>query len=286
MTFALTQMASSVYQMFRGALILFTALLAIIFLKRKLYRHHYASGILILTGLVLVGLASLLEDTSGRETKPIGVILVIVAQVFAAIQFVVEEKLMKSFSCHPLKMVGWEGIWGASVYIILMVIFSFCRCDGMADVATRHAMCTQTNLGQWWIENPIFALKQFANGGILIFYVLVYICSIAVFNFSGISVTRHLSSPARAVLDSIRTITVWLFFLSLPVPPDLKEHFKWLQLVGFIILLAGSLIFNEIISVPLFGFDQYTEKAIKERENAITQAGLLPSNTERNVSNN
>jgi len=132
--------------------------------------------------------------------------------------------------------------------------------------------------GSWWLEAPIFAIKQVFNGGILILYVFVYIFSIAVFNFSGITVTKHLSSPARAVLDSVRTVTVWLYFLVIPSPivlDHLHEHFKWLQLVGFIILLVGTVIFNEILVLPWLGFNLYTEKAIKERE-CVEQAGLLP----------
>jgi len=47
------------------------------------------------------------------------------------------------------------------------------------------------------------------------------------------------------------------------------ETFKWLQLVGFFVLIIGSLIYNEIVELPFFGFDQYTKKAIKEREENV-----------------
>ncbi len=39
MNIALTMVAASVYQMLRGMKIIFTAAMAIIFLKKKLYRH-------------------------------------------------------------------------------------------------------------------------------------------------------------------------------------------------------------------------------------------------------
>jgi len=41
MTIGLTMLAGSTYQMMRGSLILFTALFSRIFLKNKLYLHHY-----------------------------------------------------------------------------------------------------------------------------------------------------------------------------------------------------------------------------------------------------
>jgi drug/metabolite transporter (DMT)-like permease len=57
--------AASVYQMLRGTIIIITAGMAIIFLKRKLYRHHWSSIAVIFTGVFLVGLAALLIKNPG-----------------------------------------------------------------------------------------------------------------------------------------------------------------------------------------------------------------------------
>lgn len=59
MNIALTMVAASVYQMLRGMKVLVTAVLSIIFLKKKLYRHHWTSIAVIFIGLVLVGIAVL-----------------------------------------------------------------------------------------------------------------------------------------------------------------------------------------------------------------------------------
>jgi hypothetical protein len=37
------------------------------------------------------------------------------------------------------------------------------------------------------------------------------IISIAFFNFAGISVTKEISATTRMVLDSVRTIVIWMF---------------------------------------------------------------------------
>ena len=44
-----------------------------------------------------------------------------------------------------------------------------------------------------------------------------------------------------------------------------REKFYWLQLFGFVFLVIGTLVFNEIIIVPYFGFDYNTKKAIAAR---------------------
>ena len=50
------------------------------------------------------------------------------------------------------------------------------------------------------------------------------------------------------------------------VPEDTKETFSWLQLLGFLVLILGGLIYNEILVLPFWGFATNTKAAIKKRE--------------------
>jgi hypothetical protein len=52
----------------------------------------------------------------------IGVLLIAFAQLFTATQFVLEEFIMAKHTIQPVKMVGWEGIFGFSITIIGMPI--------------------------------------------------------------------------------------------------------------------------------------------------------------------
>ena len=52
---ALTQCAASIYQMTRGVIVLITAGMAMLFLGRKQYVHHFISLFLIVSGVALVG---------------------------------------------------------------------------------------------------------------------------------------------------------------------------------------------------------------------------------------
>jgi len=263
--------------MFRGSLILFTAIFSVVFLGNKLYRHHFVALFLVISGLLLVGLSSQLfppeipdeckTGGEGPKNSIWGVILVIIAQLFSATQFIVEEKFMKNYKCHPLKAVGWEGIWGAGLYLILLIIFQFIPCD--ANGSVTPFVCSQDDsadvVNSWRLENTTFAFRQMGNDGLLLFYVIFYICSIAVFNFVGISVTKYASSPARAVIDTVRTIFVWLFFLMPFIDICQRESFAWVQLLGFILLVIGTVVYNEVLVIPVFGLNEYTKAALKAR---------------------
>jgi len=55
-----------------------------------------------------------------------------------------------------------------------------------------------------------------------------------------------------------------------------REDFSVLQLFGFIFLVFGTLVFNEILVLPFLGFDKNTKVALA-RKKAGEERGLLDS---------
>ena len=82
-----------------------------------------------------------------------------------------------------------------------------------------------------------------------IFYSSGTVTSIAFFNFAGISVTKELSATTRMVLDSVRTLVIWAVSMLIG-----WQEFYYLQLIGFCILLAGMMLYNDIIILPSIKF--------------------------------
>lgn len=101
---------------------------------------------------------------------------------------------------------------------------------------------------------------------ILIYSILICF-SIASFNAFGVTVTKNASSAQRSTIDTSRTVLVWIFQLAAGA-----EEFSFLQLGGFILLVAGTLVYNEIIIIHFWGFDENTKEAIKKREK---EGGLI-----------
>ena len=120
----LTMIATSVTQMLRSSVVVFSALLALIFLKKKLYRHHVSSIVVIVIGISLGGLSQVLDSEEGIQLQPLGVIIVLVAQMFGATGYVIEEKFLGEFEDYdPYLMAGVEGVWGFLMWMMLLPIF-------------------------------------------------------------------------------------------------------------------------------------------------------------------
>ena len=272
---SLTFLPSSLYQMLRGAIIIFTCSGSIIFLKNKYFRHHFLGIFIVVVGLVIVGLnAVLFGNSSGGENPGFGIFLAVLSQVFSSLLLITEEKILKGYETPPLKAVGLEGMWGVLCYLVLLFIFYFIKCDGWPDFL-KNGICIQDGKdGEFRFENAIFAIKQIADSTKLKCYLSLYILSIASFNFSGLTISKHVSSTARTIVDTMRTILIWVFFLTFPyLPEETKEKFSWLQLLGFAILVLGSAIYNEILVLPCWGFADNTKEAIKKRKEEGTKTG-------------
>lgn len=106
---ALTMCSGSIYQMMRGSLVIFTAVLAYLFLGRKQYFHHYVSMFSIFIALAWVGYvgtsisnSSKEEDSETLETKPVGILLLLVAFLFVGLKMISEEKLLQGNNIDPL----------------------------------------------------------------------------------------------------------------------------------------------------------------------------------------
>jgi hypothetical protein len=94
------------------------------------------------------------------------------------------------------------------------------------------------------------AFRDFDANWVILFLSILICFSIASFNAFGVTVTKNASSAQRSTIDTSRTVLVWIVQLSTG-----KETFEPLQLVGFILLVCGTLVYNEIVIIPYFGFD-------------------------------
>ena len=84
--------------------------------------------------------------------------------------------------------------------------------------------------------------------------------SIACFNVCGITTTKVASAAQRATIDTSRTVIIWIMSCSLGLEP-----FQWQAIFGLLFLTVGTLLFNEIIVFPYFGFDTNTKAKLNER---------------------
>mmetsp|Transcript_3348 Transcript_3348/g.4853 ORF Transcript_3348/g.4853 Transcript_3348/m.4853 type:complete len:409 (+) Transcript_3348:1-1227(+) len=226
---------------------IFTGIFSVIFLKRKLGAHQWLGMVVVLVGLTLVGVSSVMgPSSSSNAPNPVGgVIVIVIAQIVQATQMVVEEKFLTKYEgIQPMQAVGWEGFWGFLVLSTLLVPMYW-----IPGPSTGNKL-----------ENAPDAFVQIGNSHTLVLAILGNIVSIGFFNFFGVTVTRRISATTRMVLDSVRTLVIWVFSLMIG-----WQKFQFMQAIGFPFLVLGMFIYNGSIKVPGLKYPESKKTANSNR---------------------
>lgn len=280
MNVGLLFVAASIYQMTRGALVLFVGLFSVIFLKRKLFAYHWFSLVIVVLGVGVVGLAGAIYSGDKQVADPqdkidlkvvalfarnvvakaadedvvrtiVGIFLIAFAQIFTATQFVLEEWILENYALEPLKVVAWEGLFGLLVTVFIQIILHFTV--GVSKAGKYGYFDAEEGYHEIFTNRAI---------GISSLFIMV---SIGGFNFFGLSVTRSISATSRSIIDTCRTLFIWIVSLGLG-----WETFKWLQVAGFALLVYGTFMFNDLIRPPLKSL-MPTRQAMAEREDLLPE---------------
>jgi hypothetical protein len=244
----------SIYQMSRGALVLWVGVLSVIFLRRHLWLYQWSALVIVTMGVALVGLAGTLDKAAAMPTDgmlmklmdvatsprsdddpakvALGVILILIAQVFTASQYVVEEKIMAHYSIEPLAAVTLEGMFGGLTTLAAMPVL---------HVLFAH-------------KSPYFDMPrgwhQIINTPAVMWASLAIALSIGAFNFFGLSVTSRVSATTRSTIDTCRTLGIWI--VSLAIGWERLGPYSLLQITGFGMLVYGTFVYNGLVEPILF----------------------------------
>ncbi|KDO27734.1 hypothetical protein SPRG_07355 [Saprolegnia parasitica CBS 223.65] len=250
--------SSSIYQMTRGSVILFNAFFSVRFMGKRLFAYHYSSILLVIIAVGMVSFAGLSQaamqsaaepsaaDAEKQANQILGLSFIFVAQFLCAIQIVIEEYFLTKRQVSPMLLVGIEGLWGLVFMAVLIPLLQW----------TPRGT---SGLSKVWHEDFSDALVKISNSWPLVWTVVAYVITIGVFNLSASFVTKYLNSVVRSILDTMRTMGVWLLTLFVYYvikwtgpnsPGEPWTVWSWLELAGFAVMVVGTLTYKKILRFP------------------------------------
>ena len=259
MTFGLIYINVSVFQMLRGSMVIFSVLFTIFFLKKKIYGYQWVGVALTIVALLMIGVAGIFipEYKGGEESsdsdvsaglKVMGSLLVIASQCVQAGQIVVEQFVLHDINMPALEVVGWEGIWGLVMMVLVAYPFALiCPGDKPSPLGKS-------------LENFIDAFQQLFTTGSIALTCFLFILAVLVYNMFGMLVTSGSSAIYRTILEAARTLLIWVVMLILAAAnaPFGEVWCKWsfLELGGFIVLVFSSFIYGGYLKLPNFEYPE------------------------------
>jgi drug/metabolite transporter (DMT)-like permease len=264
---------ASVWQMLRGANIIFAAILTVVVLRRKLFCFHWLGVAVTLLGITVVSVAALgaqdakqSDDNAGNNAL-LGVGIVLFAQVIQAAQIILEEQLLNNVGMDPVLIVGVEGLWGLMFCAIIMPILYVLPGDDHGHMEDS-------------VDTGVFLSNSAEARNV----VLMYMISVATYNVSGMLVTSALSGVMRVMLEASRTLCIWLFTLFWHYCIDSSSPFgeSWtawspLQAFGFLILVFGQATYGQKIVWPCLYYPPVEPSTDDFASPGAIRAGTFPS---------
>jgi drug/metabolite transporter (DMT)-like permease len=227
----------SVYQMLRGAQLVFSAILSIAFLQRRLSRMNYIGITVCMFGISLVGLANVWGEeahTGSKGNTVFGISLILLGQVLQGAQVVVEEHLLQNLEISSVRIVAYEGMFGC-LHCLLWVFPIIYMLPGR-----DHGH----------LENPLDAFYMFFHSLPIAAVICTDMALMLFYNVCGMEVTNSLSAVSRVIIETLRTLLVWLcdlvlfYVISNGRLGEPWTPYSYLQAAGFFLTCLATIIYN------------------------------------------
>lgn len=243
---------ASIWQMLRGAQIVFAALFTRVFLRRELCGFHWLGVVIAVLGVGVVSWATVQgnEDNSSTTNSAthlvlIGILVTLFSQVITAAQIIVEERLLTDVKMDPMLICGLEGCWG--FFLMSFIVYPLLWLLPGADHG--HA------------EDVVDTYYLVKNSGLVLFIAVADAVSCLMYNIICLKMTESFTGVFRTMLEATKTLTVWLFNLvwHYCVNPNSRFGEPWnmwsyLELVGFLLLLLGQVTYSAKLKWPGFSY--------------------------------
>eukprot|EP01013_Petalomonas_cantuscygni_P023201 TRINITY_DN44585_c0_g1_i1.p1 TRINITY_DN44585_c0_g1~~TRINITY_DN44585_c0_g1_i1.p1 ORF type:complete len:667 (+),score=138.10 TRINITY_DN44585_c0_g1_i1:161-2161(+) len=208
MNVGLLGMSASVWQMIRGAVILFTVALRFGFFRARLFRFEAAGIALVMVGLVVVGVAGVSDVSAGADIPAwlavVSILVVLLSQLFLAGQTVIEEMMLKLYAIPEMVLVGLEGTWGCIINAIILAVVSYVPaspCNVAFGISEDVEQITAPHGSSKYIPPLTWG------------FLVAFVICVTVYNITGQAITRYTTGTTHTVMDNVRTVIIWVVMI-------------------------------------------------------------------------
>ena len=206
----------------RFFLLLLAAIESYFILNIQIFKHQYLAIIIIFTSTLFI----IIMSKSYFEIEFILTLFKLITLILICLSLVINKLILEVYFVSPFMILFLQGVFGLIIDSILLFIFI------MIDLFSL---------------NDFFYYFQNVNVITIIFYSLLFSIT-----ETFILLTNFYFSPTMVnVSDLISAFAL-----------DIMELLKWYKIIGYIILIIGCFIYNEIIILKFCGLDTFTQKEI------------------------
>lgn len=262
---------ASVSSILYGSQVVFTAIITIILLKKKIYVFEWVAVGVMVVGLVMIACSTIEGHTLNEDItqfkKVLGVVLSLIGQLVSAAQAVLLEYYMTDV--EPIELVGLEGVYGvlANIIVIGPVIYFI---PGSEKSTNKNGS----------LENYLDTFIKLAQWDVLLL-TIAYIVSKCVYNIYAVLVIDDTSAVNFSVLTNIVSLFVWIVGLIFGLWEDKftwaekwDNKWSWLQVAGYILIVLSSSMYNRVFELRFFTYPKDDTKPLNPAKGSVSAENM------------
>ena len=233
------------------------AFLNIFFLKLPFYKHHLFSCVIIFIGFFSILLYHYIKlPINGDHLVSLYVTLLFaVLKIIRAIKEMLDTYLLQEKYVSPFKLLFYQGVSGLVLSLFVGFCLQYMSCTQTAQTVINY--CQQNNNKVESFDNFFTSINNWKSIalliGVIITTIIIEVCRMQTKHYLT-AIHRGLSCAASAVIN-------WFLYLQF----FREKEVNYLELIGFVIILLGELIYCEVFICYFLGLEENTKKMIDKR---------------------
>ena len=233
------------------------AFLNIFFLKLPFYKHHLFSCVIIFIGFFSILLYHYIKlPINGDHLVSLYVTLLFaVLKIIRAIKEMLDTYLLQEKYVSPFKLLFYQGVSGLVLSLIVGFCLQYMSCTNTAQKVINYCQLNNNKVESF--DNFFTSINNWKSIalliGVIITTIIIEVCRMQTKHYLT-AIHRGLSCAASAVIN-------WFLYLQFFE----EKEVNYLELIGFVIILLGELIYCEVFICYFLGLEENTKKMIDKR---------------------
>lgn len=251
--------------------IFFMSLLSWKFFLFEIYNHHKVAILTMIIGFISLGVNIMRIFFKTKDFKHYHLFLFLFIHTFYSVKQINDKYIMEKYFITPYILLVCQGVFGIFVclcYISFLSLFT--------DYNRKIYF--------YYFQNDSFSnISKIFHEPLILGCLLILAFAGTFVNVFLMLTKKFLTPTHRSIADSLNAFCTWIVFLSVYSDKEFWENeWNWLKffdIIGYILITLGCLMYNELIIVHICGLDKdIKEHIVKRAEQEIRETVLFPIN--------
>ncbi len=231
--------------------IFFMSLLSWKFLNIEIFLHHKVAILIVAIGYILISINRLISFIFDDSFKWYFLILFFIIHSVYSIKQINDKYIIEKYFMSPYILLFYQGIIGLLLCILTVGVFS------IMHVINEKLFGKESLLNYFQKDSFSQLVDVFHLDAVNAYLLLLTVTGVFV-NIIFMLIKQFFSPTHRSIADSLNAFATWAYLFTFPSTKSWVTSWDWkklLDIFGYIVIIIGSLMYNELLIIHRANLD-------------------------------